>query len=161
MAKKSKYETNVKPRLAEIEAWARDGVPEAKMMVALGVGRESFYRYKKEHSELSDILARTKEYVDNVEMVGAYKRRAEGYTTEEWTRVWEWRPDSETGEMVRILVKETCSQKHVPGDARAMENWLRLRQRLNWGDVQQDDGDQHGVVFIPRRSEIEGEARDV
>lgn len=158
---KSKYETNVKPRLAEIEAWARDGVPESKMMVALGVGRESFYRYKKEHSELSNILARTKEYVDKVEMVNAYKKRAEGYTTEEWTRVWEWRPDSETGEMVRMLVKETCSQKHVPGDARAMENWLRLRQRLDWGDVQQDDGDQHGVVLIPRRSEIEGEARDV
>lgn len=160
MPKKSKYETNVKPRLAEIEAWARDGVPEKQMIKALGVSVDAFYRYKRENNELNDILARTKDYVDKVEMVNAYKKRAEGYTTEEWTRVWEWRPDSETGEMVRMLVKETCSQKHVPGDARAMENWLRLRQRLDWGDVQQDDGDQHGVVLIPRRSEIEGEARE-
>lgn len=157
---KNKYDTNVKPRLDEIEAWARDGVPEKQMIKALGVSVDAFYRYKKEHNELKDILARTKDYVDKVEMVGAYKRRAEGYTTEEWTRVWEWRPDSETGEMVRMLVKETCSEKHVPGDARAMENWLRLRQKIDWGDTQQADESNHGVVFIPRRNEIEGHAEE-
>ena len=75
---KNKYDTNVKPRLAEIEAWARDGVPEKQMIKALGVSVDAFYRYKKEHNELKDILARTKDYVDKVEMVGAYKRRAEG-----------------------------------------------------------------------------------
>ena len=39
---KSKYETDVKPRLVEIEAWKRDGLTNEQIMKNLGIGRDSF-----------------------------------------------------------------------------------------------------------------------
>lgn len=138
MPRRSKYETNILPRLEEIEAWARDGVPEDEMARRLSVAYSTFRRYKEQYSALSAPLARTREYVDLVEMVGAYKKRAMGYTYTETKRVYEIEKDP-AGKEIKVLKGIQETQKHVPGDPRAMENWLRIRQPELWGQIQAPD----------------------
>lgn len=52
----SKYETNVKPKLEEIRKLARSGATDKEIARHLDVNQKVFCRYKKEYSELSDIL---------------------------------------------------------------------------------------------------------
>lgn len=62
--RKSKYETNVKPRLLEIAAWCRDGLTDKEIAEKLGISQDSFYVYKNKHTEFSDTLKETKEIAD-------------------------------------------------------------------------------------------------
>jgi hypothetical protein len=149
---KDKYDTHVKPHLKQIEAWCRDGVSEKKIAENLGVAYSSFREYKKKYSALSALLARTKDYVDLVEMVGAYKKRAEGYDVTETKKEYAYIYNPDTNETKKVLVKETKYKKHVPGDPRAMENWLRIRQSKIWGDsIVIDDENESRVILIPER----------
>ena len=51
-----KYETHVKPRLIEIEAWARDGYFEKDIAKMLKINIDTFIQYKKQFSELLEAL---------------------------------------------------------------------------------------------------------
>lgn len=156
MGKKSKYESNIVPNLDRIAAWARDGITEKKMAETLHVAYTTWKDYKTRYPSFSSLLARNKEYVDNVEMVNAYKKRAEGYTTTEKRLVYAFVADPNTGEVKRQLVQEIIQEKHVPGDPRAMENWLRLRQREVWGEaIQTDEENRGGIAFLSERKKLE------
>jgi len=161
---RSKYETNVKPNLALIESWARDGICEMEMAKRLDVSEQTFCDYKKKYPELLGVLSKTREIVDNVEMVNAYKRRAEGYNVEETTYVYKYVKKHKTGEMEEVLTRKEIRTKHVPGDPRAMENWLRLRQRDTWADLGRDVAFDtvavNGVVLLPERRIIEDEENE-
>ena len=156
MPRKSKYETNIKPRLEEIEAWARDGVPEDEMARRLNVAYSTFRRYKQEFSALSAPLARTREYVDLVEMVGAYKKRAMGYSYKETKKIYKVTTDDD-GREIRVLDAIQETEKHVPGDPRAMENWLRIRQPDLWGQIQAPEGARPVYITQEREELIEAE----
>ena len=64
MARPSKYETHVAPRLEEVKDWVRNGATDEEIAKRLGVSRDSLIEYKKEFSEFSDILRKGKEYID-------------------------------------------------------------------------------------------------
>lgn len=157
MANKSKYFTHVQPRLKEIAAWCRDGVSDKDIAKNCGVAASTFSDYKNIYPELSDVLTRTKDYVDNVIVVGAYYQRAIGYDAVETKKEYIIVTDKETGKQQRILVKETEQTKHIPGDPRAMENWLRRRQPKTWADIGKGEGgdDNNGIVLIPAVREDE------
>lgn len=150
----SKYDTNVLPYLEYIEAWARDGVPEKEIAKKLCISYTMLKEYKKRESALSSILARTKEYVDLVQVVGAYKRRAMGYDYDE-TKVKYKYVKKRDGTIEKVPVGEEITRKHVPGDPRAMEFWLRTRQRELWGQAIETTADevQNGVIEIPAVAE--------
>lgn len=145
---RSKYETNVAPYFDWIEAWCRDGVSEAQIAKNLNVSKAAFEVYKKNHQDLTDLLRKTKDYVDLVEMMGAFKRRAEGYDVEEVTVDYAFVKNEETGEYDKVPVGEHRRTKHVPGDERAMEAWMRLRHRFQ-DDAIDVDAEERGVVLIP------------
>lgn len=154
---KSKYYTKVEPHLDLIEAWIRDGANEKMVALKLGVAYSTFREYKKIFPALSARLTRTKEVVDNVEVVNAYLRRAIGYTTVERKKTYKYIPDT-SGNMIRVLVEEIEQEKHIPGDPRAMENWLRLRQKDTWGaaaEVLEDNEEGKGIVLIPARTVVD------
>lgn len=164
--RQSKYETHVKPRFAEIEAWCRDGLSDEDIAHNCGVAESTFSEYKNRHPELKELLTRTKDYVDNVEVVNAYFRRATGYTVVERKREYIYVQNEKTGKTERILLKETEQDKHIPGDPRAMETWLALRQKAAWGAIRQkgglwdnsnDDDNNTGVVLMPERVEVPDE----
>ena len=156
MPRKSKYERNIEPRLEEIEAWARDGVSEEEMARRLGVAYSTFRKYKEMYSALSAPLARTREYVDLVEMVGAYKKRAMGYTYTETKRIFKV-TKTDDGREIRQLEGIQETEKHVPGDPRAMENWLRIRQPELWGQIQAPDTERPVYITQEREELIEAE----
>lgn len=153
MSATSKYDTHVIPRLDEIEAWLRDGLTNKEIARRLGITERSLMNYHKAHPELKHIFRKNKEYVDKVEMVGAYKMRAQGYTVETTRRKYIYRiqPD---GSQIKTLVSEEVKEVHVPGDARAMENWLRRRLPDEWGgDQVVEDSKDTGVIMLQERED--------
>lgn len=129
--RKSKYHTHIKPRLAEIEAWARDGLTDEQIAKNLNVGVSTFHKYKNEYIELVESLKKGKEIVD-VEVENAMLKRALGYEYEE----------------VRTLIEEVDGKKkkkvekvikHVPADVTAGIFWLRNRKGNAWSNKEEID----------------------
>ena len=75
---KSKWETHVKDKLILVEAWARNGLTDEQIAKNLGISKDTFYKYKKEHTDFSDSLKRGKEVID-IEVENALLKRALGY----------------------------------------------------------------------------------
>jgi hypothetical protein len=51
-----KYESHVQPRLMEIGQWARDGFYEQDIYAKLGIGKDAWIGYKRQYTELNEIL---------------------------------------------------------------------------------------------------------
>ena len=151
MPRKSKYFTHVKPRLDEVEAWLRDGLTNKEIAKKLRVSEDSLYTYAKQHPDFKELLRKTKEYVDQVEMVGAYKRRAMGYTIVTTCKKYRYRRKFD-GTYEKILDNEEVKEVHVPGDPRAMENWLKHRMADAWGDVHTiEENEETGIIVLKER----------
>lgn len=134
---KSKYETDVKPRLIEIEAWKRDGLTNEQIMKNLGIGRDSFYRYKDKYSEFSDALKKGKEVAD-IEVENALFKRAIGYKYKEVIKEVKDIDGKKT-----TYVKEVI--KEMPGDVGAQIFWLKNRKSSKWKDKQDIDIEDNNV----------------
>lgn len=134
---KSKYETDVKPRLIEIEAWKRDGLTNEQIMKNLGIGRDSFYRYKDKYSEFSDALKKGKEVAD-IEVENALFKRAIGYKYKEVIKEVK-EIDGKKSTYVKEVIKE------MPGDVGAQIFWLKNRKSSKWKDKQDIDIEDNNV----------------
>lgn len=160
MGRKSKYETNVLPRMPEIEAWARDGLSDAEMAKNCRVHIASWLEYKKRYTEFSDVLARSKNYIDNVVVVNAYLKRITGYDVdepmEEYTVVYD--DDGVPHEQLKRIVHK---KRHIPGDPRAAEFWLARRQGKDWpmnvAVKAQEEDSESGVIIIPAVEDADGD----
>lgn len=64
MARPNKYETHVAPRLGEIADWVRNGATDNEIAQRLDIGMSAFYEYKREFSEFSEVLKKTRDAVD-------------------------------------------------------------------------------------------------
>lgn len=119
---KSKWE-QVKDKLVLVEGWARDGLTDEQIAKNLGIGKNTFYQYKKEHQDFSDSLKKGKEVVD-FEVENALLKRAKGYTT-----VLRKGKVTKFGDVVEV--KE---EMHVPPDVLAQIFWLKNRKPKQWKD---------------------------
>ncbi|WP_142414404.1 transposase [Hathewaya massiliensis] len=124
---KSKYETNVKDKLILVGGWARNGLTDEQIAKNLGIGLTTFYKYKKEHSELSEVLKKGKEVID-FEVENALLKRALGYRYKEVTK----EISEVTGELE--VTKEV--EKEVLPDTTAQIFWLKNRKPQEWRDKQ-------------------------
>lgn len=137
---KSKYETNVKDKLLLVEAWARNGLTDEQIAKNLGISKDTFYKYKKEHIDFSDSLKRGKEVID-IEVENALLKRALGYNYNEVTK--ELCKDKETGEETLVVTKVVT--KEVIPDTTAQIFWLKNRKPGEWRDK---IGNIYGVIFF-------------
>lgn len=128
---KSKWET-VKNKLFLVENWTRDGLTDKQIASNLGISEDTFYEYKKKHSEFSESLKRGKEIVD-YEVENALLKRALGYEYKETTRESFWNEVKGIHEMK--ITKEVTKQ--VPPDTTAQIFWLKNRKPKEWRDKQQ------------------------
>lgn len=143
---KSKWDS-VQEKLPLIESWYRDGAIDEDVYKKLAISKDTFYRYVKEHSDLSDIRKKGKEVID-VQVENALLKRALGYEYEETTQ--EIRKD-EDGKKKTVVKKVT---KHVAGDVAAQIFWLNNRRPDSWmnkrditnelEDLSDVDGDIYG-----------------
>ena len=97
MAKSKWPDVQDKVQNGLVEAWARDGLTDIQIAHNLGISKDTFYTYKKEHSDFADALKRGKEVVD-IEVENALLKRALGYEVEEVTY--------EDGKPVKCVVKQ-------------------------------------------------------
>lgn len=143
---KSKYETNVKDKLLLVEAWARNGLTDEQIAKNLGISKDTFYKYKKEHVDFSDSLKRGKEVID-IEVENALLRRALGYKYDEVTK--------ELNETTGKLQVSKIVTKEVVPDTTAQIFWLKNRKPLEWRDKR--DVEHSGNIANEVNITIDGE----
>lgn len=129
MARLTKYDTHVKPKMIEIEGWARDGLIDEQIAKNLGVAYSTFRKYRDENVALSAALKRGKEVVDR-EVENALLKRALGYSYEETTKELVKNPLTEE---VRLEVTKVVT-KQVSPDTTAQIFWLKNRKPVDWRD---------------------------
>lgn len=138
---KSKYETNVLPKLFLIEMWARDGLTDEQIAKNLGIHTATFHDYKKKHVEFSEALTKGKEVAD-YEVENALFKRACGFTYEE--KIKELVIDSETGEESYKVTKVV--EKTALPDTTAQIYWLKNRKPETWKDKREQKVDLSGML---------------
>lgn len=136
--RKSKYETNVQPRLLEIAAWCRDGYTDKEIAEKLDISQDSFYVYKNKYTEFSDTLKETKEIAD-IEVENSLNRNANGYDYEEQTVVMKKEVIYKDGKRVKeITYPEVITlTKHKEAETKAQQFWLQNRKPEKWRNQSQ------------------------
>lgn len=81
MARPSKYESHVAPRLDEVADWARNGATNKEIAANLGISIDSLCEYKKEFSEFSEVLKKTRDFVDGKVETALLNKALNGDTT--------------------------------------------------------------------------------
>lgn len=134
---KSKYETDVKPRLIEIEAWKRDGLTDEQICKNLGIVKDTFYKYKEKYTDFSDALKKGKEVAD-IEVENALFKRAIGYKYKEVIKEVK-EIDGKKSTYIKEVIKE------MAGDVAAQIFWLKNRKSSKWKDKQDIDIEDNSV----------------
>lgn len=134
---KSKYETDVKPRLIEIEAWKRDGLTDEQICNNLNISIQTFYTYKSKYIEFFEAIKKGKEVAD-IEVENALFKRAIGYKYKEVIK-----EVKEINGKKITYVKEVI--KEMPGDVGAQIFWLKNRKSNKWKDKQDIDLQDNNV----------------
>lgn len=148
---KSKWD-DVKEKLILIEGWARNGLTDEQIAKNLGISKDTFYKYKKDHADFSDALKRGKEVID-FEVENALLKRALGYEYTEVTKERIMKKDERGQPVVNIhgvplyemVVTKTVKKEVVP-DTTAQIFWLKNRRPKDWRDKQ--DVEHSGSVDI-------------
>lgn len=129
MARPSKYETHVAPRLEEVKDWCRNGATDEEIAKRLGISYSSFKEYKKEFSAFSATLKESKDIVDS-QVESALLKRALGYDYEEITQ--------ERNDKGQLVVTKIVHKQVVP-DTTAQIFWLKNRRPDKWKEKSQVD----------------------
>ncbi len=82
MARASLYEERVKSRFSEISEWLKAGATEKEVYKNLRVGKDAWFKYKREHEDLKNLIKNArKEPV--LKIKAAMLKRALGFEYEE------------------------------------------------------------------------------
>ena len=130
----SKYETHVLPYLEQIKAMCRNGLTDKDICLKLRISKDSFYRYKKDHSEFSDSLIESKELAD-LKVENSLNKNANGYDYEEKVVVMKKEVIyNENGKKQKeITYPVTVSlTKHKEAETKAQQFWLQNRKPKEW-----------------------------
>ena len=127
---KGKFEEWLEPDgLLKLQAWARDGLTDEQIAHNMGIGKTTFYDWKKKYPNIVNALKKGKEVVD-IQVENALLKRALGYSYNEVTR--ERIRDPETGE-TSLEITKTVKKEVVP-DTTAQIFWLKNRKPKEWRD---------------------------
>ena len=124
----TKFHTHVKPRLAEILTWLKQGFTEYSISDKLGICQDTWAEYKKHYPELSELYARATSERNNLVMNSMYSKA--------------------TGDIVSIkqekMTKDGAivvlnSEIYTPPDVNAADLYLRNRMP-GYVQAKQDTG---------------------
>ena len=122
MGRKSRYETHVKPFLAQITEWY-ELLTEEQIAKKLGISVASFENYKKKYPELQECLKNGKEHLIE-ELKSTLKKKAKGFYYEE-TKTY---IRQENGKEVKTIEK---NKKYAQPDTGAIHLLLKNLDE-NW-----------------------------
>lgn len=134
MAKgKTKYYTNVEPKLFLIEHWVRDGMTDEQIAKRLNVAYSTFRLYVTKHPALSATLKTNKEIADyNVEeslykkCIGHYAKQGKAFKLKEIYY------DEDGNKCERETVQVVEVDTFIPPDTMAIAIWLNNRKPNSW-----------------------------
>ncbi len=159
---KSKFETHVAPRLAEITEWMEEGAAVGEVARRLGISADTLKNYLKKgaageapYEALAQAFAE-KDRAEEREVENALLRRAQGFEYTEVT-VKEVK-DRSTGDVETLT---TTTTKYVPPDTRSAMFWLTNRRPERWQykpegqEEKQDEGEEEeaGVIVLAEADE--------
>lgn len=113
MARPSKYDTEVKPFLKEIQQAVEAGATNEEIAEAFGISLTSIYKYKKEKKEFADAFTRGREKVV-IQIKAALLKKALGFEYEEEKKVGRKDKDGE-----QIILIEKYKRYSVPSETAA------------------------------------------
>lgn len=146
MARPSKYETHVAPRLEEIKDWCRNGATDEEVAKRLGINIDTLYTYKKQFSEFSEAIKKGKEIFDSEVENALYERCIGGKVTLQRpfkvkrTRFEKGKKVSEEEVMVMADYEE-----YVIPDTTAQIFWLKNRRPDKWREKPPEKFDGEGA----------------
>ena len=130
--RKSVYDTKIKPRFDDILKWLRNGATEERIYNNLGISKDTFYRYKNEKSEFSDLLKKGQESLVE-QLRGALIKKALGFEYKESKRITKYEDGNE------IIQTEEYTKQSLP-DVAAANLLLKNYDKENWSnDPRSDD----------------------
>lgn len=109
--KEDRYFIKVKPYLADIQRYVKCGVTEGQLCQFYNVSKTQWIEYKKNHTELNEILCNGKKEL-KTELINIAYRTATGYDYEEITTVTY---QDEEGKITST--KTTIHKRHAKADA--------------------------------------------
>lgn len=131
---KSKYETHVLPYLEQIAAMCRNGATDEEIYIKLDISKESFYKYKREHSDFSDSLKENKEFAD-LRVENNLNKNANGYRYEEEVVVMKkeiiYNEQGKKQKEIVYPVKVSLT-KYREAETKAQQFWLQNRKPKEW-----------------------------
>ncbi len=124
-----------KDGLEQIEKWAKLGLSDRQIAKNMGIGRSTFYEWKKKYKDISDTLDKGKAIV-NEEVENALLKKALGfkYKEQQAIKVKEIYYDEKGRKCQKEDVKIVEVEKEVPADTVAIKFWLVNRERERWSD---------------------------
>jgi hypothetical protein len=140
MARKSKYDTHVKPYLDEIQGWAMSGLTDEQIADNLGLSARTLYEYKNKYPQFLQALKKGKDIAD-AQVVNSLFRLATGFTYHE-------EATTTTGEVVTV-------QKYSKPNTTATIFWLKNRQPDKWRDKTEVKADIAQTVVFTGEDDLE------
>lgn len=124
----SKYNEFVKPYLAQISEWKKNGATDEQIAVCLGVAPQTFCEYKGKYPELAEVLKNSvQKFV--ADLRGELARLATKHSLET-VKVYK-KKDQETGHIIEYSEKTI---KEVDADIAAIHLLLKNLDADNWSD---------------------------
>lgn len=135
MARKSKYDPDITPEIAE--QYARDGLTNDEIAQKLGISTSTLYNWQKKYVEFLEALKKGKQVVD-AKVEKALLKRALGYDYEE----------------IKVTVNESGqkkvekTKKQVKPDTTAQIFWLKNRLPDKWRDKHEIDQNINNITGV-------------
>lgn len=126
MGRPSRYETDIKPYIAEIKKAVETGATVEEIASAFGIASSTLYKYKSEKKELKDAFARGRAKVV-FDIKAALLKKALGFEYEEEKRVGRKDKDGEN-----IILVEKYKRYSPPSETAA--GMLLRNYDENWRD---------------------------
>ena len=130
--RKSAYDTIIKPRFDDVLKWLRNGATEKQVIKNLGINSDTFYKYKKEMPEFSELLKKGKESLVE-QLRGALIKKALGFEYKESKRIINFEDGNEI-----IVHTEEYTKQALP-DVAAANLLLKNYDKENWSNDPRSD----------------------
>lgn len=121
---RDEYNERVKPYLEKMIDYVSHGCTEKDVYEAYGIGKTTWFRYKKEHPELKELLYKAKKFAE-IELVNLAYKLAKGYFVEERT---EKTIQTDEGEQTIVTIKN----KYIKPEADILKFLLINRYPEDW-----------------------------
>jgi hypothetical protein len=127
MERPTKWETQVLPRLSDIQKWIEAGVTIDEICERIGIASSSWFEYVNQHEVLKNLIDWSRS-VTNSRVESSLLKAAMGYEYEEIKSVIE---EDKNGKK-RTRIEKV--KRHMPPNPTAMVFWLKNRAPNEWND---------------------------